>query len=255
LYQIGPFFGNDFFGGSDFFSRIEAEKLKMATAPGMCFRLREVDPQRMSPKKSKQIYTAAELFCGCGGFSHGFWRTGRFQTVFGNDVKKFALKTFEANHSHDGLNPATVLGDIRTVSDQKIQELLAEKGAGSLDCLIGGPPCQGFSQMRRTEGRQDSEIVKYGGYNKLDQDPRNDLVLRFLEIAAALNPKVIVIENVPQFLSHYHDGKKGGIAQQVESILVEMGYHVTCDILNAADFGLLDCSTGIGCGGDPALSS
>lgn len=194
--------------------------------------------QRMSSIKSKQKYSVAELFCGCGGFSHGFWKTGRFKTVFGNDIKKYALKTFESNHVHEGLKPATILGDIRVVPDHKIQGLLSEGGVSSLDCLIGGPPCQGFSQMRRTEGRKESEIVKYGGYNKLDQDPRNDLVLRFLEIAAALNPKVIVIENVPQFLSHYHDGKKGGIAQQVESILNEMGYHVICDILNAADYGV-----------------
>jgi DNA (cytosine-5)-methyltransferase 1 len=190
-------------------------KLKMATVPKMCFNMWDAAPRRMSSKKPKTTYKVAELFCGCGGFSHGFWRTGRFQTVFGNDVKKFALKTFETNHAHGGAAPSTILGDIRTVADDKIKELISDMGADSLDCLIGGPPCQGFSQMRRTEDRKDSEIVKYGGYNKLDQDPRNDLVLRFLEIAAALNPKVVVIENVPQFLSHYHDGKKGGIAQQV----------------------------------------
>lgn len=184
------------------------------------------------------MYSVAEMFCGCGGFSHGFARTGRFRTVFGNDVKKYALTTFEKNHVHDGVTPATVLEDIRTVSDARIANLVARQGTQSLDCLIGGPPCQGFSQMRRTEARKGSKIVKYGGYNKLDQDPRNDLVLRFIEVAAALNPKVIVIENVPQFLSHYHDGKRGGIAQQVEEILTEMGYQVTCGILNAADFGV-----------------
>ncbi|MBB5032128.1 DNA cytosine methyltransferase [Prosthecobacter vanneervenii] len=189
----------------------------------------------VQPSKS---YTVAELFCGCGGFSHGFWRTGRFQTVLGNDVKKFALKTFEKNHSHGEHVPATILGDIRDVPDRKIKALITAKGIETLDCLIGGPPCQGFSQMRRTEARKDSEIVSFGGYNKLDQDPRNDLVLRFLEVAAALNPKVVVIENVPQFLSHYHDGKKGGIAQQVEEILIEMGYKVSCGILNAADYGV-----------------
>jgi DNA (cytosine-5)-methyltransferase 1 len=92
--------------------------------------------------------------------------------------------------------------------------------------------------MRRSEARRGSKIVGFGGYNKLDQDPRNDLVLRFLEVAAVLKPKVVVIENVPQFLSHYHDGKRGGIAQQVEEVLLELGYSVTCGILNAADFGV-----------------
>ena len=57
-------------------------------------------------------------------------------------------------------------------------------------------------------------------------------------MAAVLNPKVIVIENVPQFLSHYHDGKRGGIDQQVEKVLMEMGYQVSCDVLNAADYGV-----------------
>ncbi len=188
--------------------------------------------------ENKPTYSVAEMFCGCGGFSHGFWTTGRFKTVFGNDVKDFALKTFERNHTHNGISPATIREDIRTVPDSRIVEIIQERCGGSLDCLLGGPPCQGFSQMRRTGERKGSNIVKFGGYNKLDQDPRNDLVLRFLEVAAVLNPKVIVIENVPQFLSHYHDGKRGGIAQQVEKVLMEMGYQVSCDVLNAADYGV-----------------
>lgn len=192
----------------------------------------------MKKQKPNQKYSVAELFCGCGGFSHGFWRTGRFETVLGNDVKKFALETFKLNHSHGTHKPVVIERDIRTVPDTDIVELLRTNGVESLDVLLGGPPCQGFSQMRRTEGRRGSKVVRFGGYNKLDQDPRNDLVLRFLEVAAALNPKVIVIENVPQFLSHYHDGKRGGIAQQVEEVLVELGYEVACDILNAADYGV-----------------
>jgi site-specific DNA-cytosine methylase len=168
----------------------------------------------MKTQKPNPKYSVAELFCGCGGFSHGFWRTGRFQTVLGNDVRRFALQTFKLNHSHDGHEPAVIERDIRTVPDGEIIGLLRSKGVESLDCLLGGPPCQGFSQMRRTEGRRGSKIVRFGGYNKLDQDPRNDLVLRFLEATAALNPKVVVIENVPQFLSHHHDGKRGGLAQQ-----------------------------------------
>lgn len=192
----------------------------------------------MSTRKPVEKYSAAELFCGCGGFSHGFWRTGKFETILGNDVKKFALQTFKANHTHGTHEPAIIEQDIRTVSDADIVGLLQSKGVKRLDCLLGGPPCQGFSQMRRTEGRRGSKIARFGGYNKLDQDPRNDLVLRFLEIAAVLNPKVIVIENVPQFLSHYHDGKRGGLAQQVEEVLRELGYEVACNILNAADYGV-----------------
>ena len=157
--------------------------------------------------------------------------------MFGNDVKRFALRTFELNHTHGNDVPAVLEKDIRNLDDSELIDTISAKN-GQLDCLIGGPPCQGFSQMRRTEARKGSKLVKFGGYNKLNQDPRNDLVLRFLEVAAAVNPKTVVIENVPQFLSHYHDGKKGGIAQQVEAILEQLGYQVSCGILNAADFGV-----------------
>ena len=191
------------------------------------------------PRKAKHLYSVAEFFCGCGGFSNGFERTGRFRIVFGNDIKEFARYTFEKNHTTEDFKPVVLPDDIRLISDSTIIKALESQGVAELDCLLGGPPCQGFSQMRRTEERKGSKIVKFGGYNRLDQDPRNDLVLRFLEVAAAINPKVIVLENVPQFLSHYHDGKAGGIAQQVEDVLGELGYeHIDCDILNAADYGV-----------------
>jgi DNA-cytosine methyltransferase len=192
----------------------------------------------MNVALTQKQYTIAEFFAGCGGFSHGFSRTRRFCPVLGNDIKKFALETFRVNHTRNGVGPITIDQDIRSISDGKLISLLRERVAGNVDCLLGGPPCQGFSQMRRTEARKGSKIVRFGGYNKLDQDPRNDLVLRFLEVAAVLNPKVIVIENVPQFLSHYHDGERGGIAQQVEVLLGDMGYETVCDVLNAADYGV-----------------
>jgi DNA (cytosine-5)-methyltransferase 1 len=212
--------------------------LETTLGPHLMTSRRQKTPPPKERRQDGRSFTVAELFCGCGGFSHGFWRAGRFRTVLGNDIKKFALQTFRSNHSHDGVVAETIEDDIRRVSDNAIAALLRSRGVDELDCLIGGPPCQGFSQMRRTEGRRGSKIVRFGGYNKLDQDPRNDLVLRFLEVAAALNPKVVVIENVPQFLSHYHDGKRGGIAQQVEEVLDELGYSATSSVLNAADYGV-----------------
>ena len=181
-------------------------------------------------------YTVAELFCGCGGFSHGFARTGRFDVVFGNDVKGPALATFRANHGSYRGKPRVLKGDIREISVQEIKRALEDKGVGEreLDCLIGGPPCQGFSQARRSEKRAGSEVVKFRGYDRLAEDPRNDLVLRFLEIAHALKPKFIVIENVPQILRHGYNGSLGGLADAVFDMLEEMGYDVEMDVLGAA---------------------
>jgi DNA-cytosine methyltransferase len=190
--------------------------------------------------KQKHIYTVAELFCGCGGFSHGFARSGRFDIVLGNDIKKAALKTFQHNHTGRRGTPAIIEQDIRTVTLADIKKALFLKGvkSGDLDCLIGGPPCQGFSQMRRSEERKDDEIVSFKGYNRLDQDPRNDLVLRFLEIANALRPKFIVIENVPQMKSHAHNGKRGGLLGSVTELLHEMDYDARVEVVNAADYGV-----------------
>jgi len=184
--------------------------------------------------------TVAELFCGCGGFSHGFAQTGLFDVVFGNDIKGPALTTFKENHRSARGKPHTINGDIREVDVKDIKKALKQKGVadGELDCLIGGPPCQGFSQARRSEEREDGE-VKFGGYDRLSNDPRNDLVLRFLDIARDLHPKFIVIENVPQMLRHGYDGEFGGLAEAVVDILEnDLGYNVEVAIMSAADYGV-----------------
>ena len=193
-------------------------------------------------RESRKKFSVVELFCGCGGFSHGFQRTGAFEIVGGSDVKKEALETFRRNHiNSDGEAPEIIEGDIREIEAAEIEARLSKRGIQkpeTLDCLIGGPPCQGFSQLRRSKERAENKIVRFRGYNKLDQDHRNDLVLRFLEIASILRPKIIVIENVPQMMSHVHDGVDGGIAIQIKELLREMEYEVKDDVLNAADFGV-----------------
>lgn len=179
-------------------------------------------------------FSVVELFCGCGGFSHGFELTNRFETVLGVDIKDEASKTFIENHK----NAALIKSDIREIPDIDIVNKLQSKGVVHLDCLIGGPPCQGFSQMRRNESRDKSSAAKYSGYSKLQEDKRNDLILRFLEIAALLMPKCVVIENVKQVKNHMLNGKEGGFISAVEDILGGLGYEVTHTVLNAADYGV-----------------
>ncbi len=185
-------------------------------------------------------YTVAELFCGCGGLSHGFQRTGRFDVVLGNDLKKEALNTFQRNHVSDRGVPEIIRQDITTVSNDEIKKLLKRKGVGDgeLDVLLGGPPCQGFSQMRRTVEVEGSKIVGFAGYSRHNEDPRNGLVLRYLELVNQLRPKFLVIENVPQLLWHAHKGKVGGLADTINSTLISMGYEVGVEVVNAADYGV-----------------
>jgi DNA-cytosine methyltransferase len=105
--------------------------------------------------------------------------------------------------------------------------------------MIGGPPCQGFSQLRRNEHREEGKIVKFSGYSQLAHDPRNDLVLRYLEVAEALRPKFLVIENVPQMLNHGFDGRLGKLSELVIQMLEkDLGYKVDVAVVNCADYGV-----------------
>lgn len=186
-------------------------------------------------------FSAVELFCGCGGFSRGFSKSGKFNILLGNDIKPEALKTFEINHSSDDIIPATILKDIREVHLSTISDQLKYKGIehGNLDCLIGGPPCQGFSQLRRSEDLHDGKRIKFRGYSKLSKDPRNDLVLRFLDIADYLKPKYLVIENVPQMLNHGFDGRLGKLSESVIEILEkDLGYSTKVQVVNTANYGV-----------------
>lgn len=186
-------------------------------------------------------YSLAEFFCGCGGTSRGFTRTGRFNVALGNDVKTEALKTFAYNHQSDDVPPVTIQQDIRTLPISRIKSALKDRGVndGDLDCLVGGPPCQGFSQLRRAEDREEGKIVKFRGYSQLAHDPRNDLVLRYLEVAEALRPKFLVIENVPQMLNHGFDGRLGKLSEIVIDMLEkDLGYSVEVAVVNSADYGV-----------------
>jgi DNA (cytosine-5)-methyltransferase 1 len=201
----------------------------------------EVNDKSVNNGQNRRKFQVLELFCGCGGFSHGFLNSGDFEIACGIDMKPAALETFRRNHPNlAGEAPEIIKGDIREIEIGEIQSRLEKRGiaSGQLDCLIGGPPCQGFSQLRRSKERERNAIVRFRGYDRLDQDPRNDLVLRFLEIAAVLRPKIIVIENVPQMMKHVHNGVDGGIAIQIMNLLKEMKYETKEAILNAADFGV-----------------
>ena len=185
-------------------------------------------------------FTLAELFCGCGGLSRGFAKSGMFRVVLGNDIKRMALKTFAHNFSQSQFSPETLEGDIREIPIKEIEAALCRQGVPreELDCLVGGPPCQGFSQARRGEEQLEDGLVRFKGYDKLNDDPRNDLVVRFLDIARALRPKVVLIENVPQMLTHTYQGVTGGLALNIKAVLDDMGYKVSSRVINAADYGV-----------------
>jgi DNA (cytosine-5)-methyltransferase 1 len=136
-----------------------------------------------------------------------------FRPVYAIDNDRESLLTYRHNI---GAHVDHV--DLAAVPADEAAELVSSAINQSPDVICGGPPCQGFSIQRRGK----------------DNDPRNGLFAKFTEIATRLNPRAILMENVPTVL-----GKRGGLqVREAFSNLARAGYNVQHTILQAADFGV-----------------
>lgn len=167
-----------------------------------------------------------DLFSGCGGFSLGMIQAG-FEVVAACDNDPYATITYLYNlgsypveihyiepEDRERLERAVIqctkkkngiyqmpvsggnrrpdipgvrhfwFGDIRKVTGQEILDALGMK-PGEIDCVVGGPPCQGFS---------------YAGRRNV-MDPRNSLVFEFARLVLEIQPKAMIMENVPGILT------------------------------------------------------
>lgn len=145
-----------------------------------------------------------DLFAGCGGLSAGFRSTKMFEPVAAVEHDLYAAATYAANFGEDHIH----FGDI------------AEWVKGDLpdaDVVVGGPPCQGFSNLGA----------------KREDDERNELWERYVDTLAKVRPKAFLMENVDRFLKTH----------QFESFRARLGkgalsdYSIQFGVLRATDFG------------------
>lgn len=158
------------------------------------------------------MFTAVDLFAGVGGISLGLQMAG-IDPAVGVEFDESCIEAL-----HHNFPEKTVIGkDIRLVSSDEIKKSLKGK---ELDLLAGGPPCQGFSLI----GLRDPN------------DERSRLVFEFIRIARELQPKFLMMENVPGMLS----AQKGDFITEVVKLIEEAGYKVRLPIkvLNAAEYGV-----------------
>lgn len=161
----------------------------------------------MSRNRPKVI----DLFCGAGGLSYGLELAG-FEVILGVDNNSAALETFKTNHKDsEALNI--------DLSKPPPSELVQDLNDEDLKGIVGGPPCQGFSDAR------GSRSVK---------DNRNDLVPRFLEWVDLLRPPFAIMENVAGIATI----SKGSYFSQVKKNYQKLGYHVEDKIMHAAQYGV-----------------
>ena len=152
----------------------------------------------------------ADLFCGAGGFSEGFRQAG-CRIVAGADLDPDACATYSANFPEAG----SLCGDIREPS---VRRRIASAASADIDIIVGGPPCQAFSQMRN--------------HSRLIDDPRNALYREFVRIVDKLEPRAFVMENVPGL-------EQMGVKEQVlEDLALDGVYSVRAHAVDAADFGV-----------------
>ncbi|MGL2906101.1 DNA cytosine methyltransferase [Helicobacter pylori] len=88
-----------------------------------------------------------------------------------------------------------------------------------INMIIGGPPCQGFSNKGKNLGLKD---------------PRNFLFLEYIEIVKAIKPEIFIIENVKNLISC----AKGYFLEEIKERLNALGYQLSYQILNAKDYGV-----------------
>lgn len=160
---------------------------------------------------SNKKYNVLDLFCGCGGLSKGFEDAG-FNVILGVDNDDAALNTFKKNH-HNSKVLNGDLSDIETVN--VIKDMVQNK---TVDVIVGGPPCQGFS----LSGPRNFE------------DDRNKLYLAMINMVEKFSPKAFVIENVPGMGTLY----KGAVKEEIVRRFTQMGYNVSNMIMCAADYGV-----------------
>jgi DNA (cytosine-5)-methyltransferase 1 len=163
-----------------------------------------------SAKTKQKNLNVVSLFTGAGGLDIGFKEVG-FNCVFASDIMPQAEMTFNFNY------PKTtfIKKDIRLFTDNEILELI--KGE-EIDIIIGGPPCQGFSNMG----------------NKNSADPRNYLFESYVKIVDTIQPKCFLFENVKGLLTMF----EGRFFDKVINSFLEIGYSLHYSLIDTSKYGV-----------------
>ena len=144
------------------------------------------------------------LFAGAGGLDLGFEKAG-FNIIAANEYDKTIWETYEKNHK--GL---LIKGDISKISSDTFPDC---------DGIIGGPPCQSWSEAGSLKGIDD---------------PRGQLFYQYIRVLKDKRPKFFLAENVKGMMASRHSEAVKNIVSQFE----EAGYDVFIHLLNASDYGV-----------------
>ena len=165
----------------------------------------------------RKKYKVIDLFSGAGGFGLGFKMAG-YDLCFSLEIDKWATDSLSENDK-DGM---FVLQD--DISNYKTKNDIFRTCTKIPDIVIGGPPCQGFSNA--------------GSFKRDPSDPRNSLFKEFAKWVQYLEPTIFIMENVKGILSrHNADGDK--VIEVIKKTFFDIGYsNINIWALNAAEYGV-----------------
>lgn len=183
-------------------------------------------PTKPKPSSKAKSMLIGDAFCGGGIFSlgieEGLRRSGfNVKHSFGIDFEPDAIRAYEHNFSESVAKLADVadiidgvIGSPATTNERLFQREVGKK----LDVLIGGPPCQGHSDLNNHTRRNDA---------------KNELYFSMGRLAELFKPQIVIIENVPGVA---HD--KGGVVQLTTRCLLELGYFVSTQVIDLRQIGV-----------------
>jgi len=154
--------------------------------------------------KTRVFMRIVSLFAGAGGLDLGFEKAG-CKVVFANEYDKTIWQTYEANH------PCKLdKRDIREIQPSDIPDC---------DGIIGGPPCQSWSEAGSLRGIKDS---------------RGQLFFEYIRILNEKKPKFFLAENVVGMLSLRHSEA----VENIKAMFSKAGYNLSVDLINVVDYGI-----------------
>jgi len=183
-------------------------------------------PAALSPRSTVRL---VDLFAGCGGLSLGAEQAAyangvALQTLLAVDFESAATTVYRDNFPTAA---SVVTSSVEDVFDGPLgspitrKELLLQSSLGDVDALVGGPPCQGHSNLNNHTRRTD---------------PKNTLYLYMSRAAMVLAPKVVLIENVPAVLRDRHGDNN--VVETAKKELLNLGYQVADSVLPLKEFGV-----------------
>jgi DNA (cytosine-5)-methyltransferase 1 len=191
--------------------------------------------------QSRKELRVVDLFAGAGGMSTGFLMASNpekgFRIIQAAELNPIYARSAEKNHKYFAKNSVNQVNDCcpkthspidlsTQIGRDSVRQAVAHEGG--VDILIGGPPCQGFSQSNRNSWSPEN--------------PYNRLVDIFVKCALELNPKVILMENVQGILwtpkSSKNNKKNLGVVDSVSKELAMAGYILFPAVVDASWYGV-----------------